>query len=872
MGDSYIFVEKEGTGYRRKFLMNNDWQVINSSEAKDRPERHSLPGYDTRDWDHCHMPQTPLGLLQSSGKVRDPFFGDNLLKLDGMVYKTRGLFCNEEMPESSPYRSSWYFRKEFYLEKIDHSKKVWLCFNGINYSANLWINGKLFKKKHEFKGTFRRFSFDVTDKITFSAKNVVELEIFPPSPLDLSISWADWNPYPPDKNMGIWQDVYLLVTGNIRLDSAVIFPTLSESMDEATLEVRVFASNAGSSPVKFSLLARIEGAGCQIRIEKAVTLDAKERKEIVLDKTAFDDLILKEPRLWWPSQFGEPYLYKMRLSAIEDDGISDVEDINFGINEIRSELNGEGNLLLKVNRKPVLVLGAEWTPDLFLRRDDKKLEDQILLAKDIGLNTIRLEGKLDSDCLFDLTDRHGILVIAGWNCGDIWEKWDKWTSDNINVAVASLEDQLLRLRMHPSVAIWMNGSDFHPPAEIESKYLDIEKRVGWNKPIVSSATSATSTISGATGVKMPGPYDYVPPHYWYEATEIGGAKGFITETCPGASLPLSEEIRRFIPEDKLWPPNTVWDLHCGLNEFHDISRFRYVIANRFGEPEGLEDFLWKSQVAMYETERAMFEAYVRNRYHSTGVIHWMLNSSWPNFIWHLYSYYLIGNSSYFAVKKAVERLHVQFCYDDDSVIVVNRTNTRYSNLEVEAKIITTDSATVDTIISHIDVNKDSNAEAFRIDRKKYFDDVVFVNLLLKDPFGAVISRNLYWLTMNNDVLDYSKTQFFHTPVKEFADFTKLTTLKRITIDASYVIEKQDNWTAMSINLKNNSKGLGLLARIRLLNRENLKELSPVYYSDNYITLLPGDLVTITATFETGLISSAGVSLAVDGFNVNEIQM
>ncbi|MCL4451360.1 MAG: hypothetical protein M1327_01875 [Candidatus Thermoplasmatota archaeon] len=872
MSESFIFVEKEGIEYRRKFLMNDNWQVINSSELQDKPENHSLPGYDTRDWNHCDMPQTSLGSLVSSGKAKDPFFGDNLLKLAGMVYKTRGLFCNEEMPESSPYRNSWYFRKEFKLDRTDQSKKVWLCFNGINYSANLWINGKLVKEKHEFKGTFRRFSFDITDKITFSEENVVELEIFPPSPLDLSISWADWNPYPPDKNMGIWQDVYILVTGNIRLDSAVAFPTLSESMDEATLEVRVFASNAGLSPVKFNLLARIEGAGFQIRIEKTVTLDAKERKEIALDKSEFSELILREPRLWWPSQFGEPYLYKMSISAIDSEGISDVEVINFGINEIKSELNSEGNLLLKVNRKPVLVLGAEWTPELFLRRDDKKLEDQILLAKDIGLNTIRLEGKLDSDYLFELTDRHGILVIAGWNCGDVWEKWDKWDGDNVNVAVRSLEDQLLRLRMHPSVAIWMNGSDFHPPAEIESKYLDIEKKVGWNKPIVSSATSAASSISGPTGVKMPGPYDYVPPHYWYEATDLGGAKGFITETCPGVSLPLSEEIRRFIPEDKLWPPNNVWDLHCGLNEFHDISRFRYAIANRFGEPVGLDDFLWKSQVAMYETERAMFEAYVRNRYYSTGVIHWMLNSSWPNFIWHLYSYYLIGNSSYFAVKKALERLHVQFCYDDNSVIVVNRTNTRYHDLKVEAKIITTGSATIDTIVSNIDVNEDSNAEAFRIDRKKYIEEVVFVNLLLKDRFGVVISRNLYWLAMNNDVLDYPETQFFHTPVKDFADLTKLTSLQRINIDASYITEIHGDCTAMSINLKNNSKGLGLLTRVRLLDRENLMELSPVYYSDNYITMLPGDLVTVTAKFETGLISSSGLSMAIDGFNVNEIQM
>ena len=872
MNNPYIFIKEEGIEYRRKFLLNKDWQIINSSKIEDLPEKHSLPGYDTNYWNHSDIPQTALGSLVDSGRVNDPYFGNNLLGLAGIAYKQRGLFCNEEMPESSPYRNSWYFRKEFYLEKIGHSKRIWLCFDGINYSANLWINGTLFRSKEEFKGTFRRFCFDVSEEMKLSRRNVIELEIFPPSPTDLSISWADWNPYPPDKNMGIWQDVYLLATGNIRLENAAVFSKLNDSMNQAALEVRVFAYNGNTEQSKFSLIARIEGDGCKIQIERPVILNPKERKEIVLNKDEFSELTLNEPRLWWPSHYGEPYLYKLSLFSVEDDGISDAEVLKFGVNEIKSELNDEGNFLLKVNRMPFLVLGAEWTPDLLLRRDNKKLEDQLVLAKDIGLNAIRLEGKLDSDYLFELTDRLGILVIAGWNCGDIWEKWDKWSEDHVNVALHSLEDQLLRLRKHPSIATWMNGSDFHPPAEIENKYLNIAKNVGWNKPITSSATAAVSSVSGPTGVKMPGPYDYVPPHYWYEATNLGGAKGFITETCPGPSLPLEEEIRRFIPDNKLWPPNDVWDIHCGLNEFHDISRFIYSVNNRFGKSTELRDFLWKSQAAMYETERAMFEAYVRNRYSSTGVIHWMLNSSWPNLIWHLYSYYLIGNSSYFAVKKALEPLHVQYCYDDKFVTVINRTNVRYPDLEVEAKILNSNSTVLDVISTHVSVDGDHNAQAFNIDREGYDDDVIFVNLLLKDKTGAVVSRNLYWLPRKNDVLDYPNTQFFHTPIKDFADLSKLAVLQKVTIEASYVTERKDNWTVMSINLRNTAKEMAILTRIRLLDTENLKEVSPVFYSDNFVTLVPGDPLTVKAVFKTKLISSSGISLAVDGFNVNEIRI
>lgn len=872
MDNSYISVERKGIEYRRKFVMNDDWQIINSYEIEDSPEKHSLPGYDTSTWNHSDIPQTALGSLLVSGRVKDPYFGDNFLGLAGMDYKQRGLFCNEEMPESSPYRNSWYFRKEFYLEKIYHEKKLWLCFNGINYSANLWINGSLFKSKEEFKGTFRRFCFDVSEVMKSSVKNVIELEIFPPSPTDLSISWADWNPYPPDKNMGIWQDVFLLVTGDIRLENAVAFSSLNESMSQASLEVRVFAYNANINPTKFSLIAMIEGDGCKIQIKKPISLGPKERKEIYLDKEEFSELVLNEPRLWWPSHYGEPYLYKLSLFAVEEDGISDSEVLKFGINEIKSELNKDGNLLLKVNRKPFLILGAEWTPDLLLRRDNQKLEDQIILARDAGLNAIRLEGKLDSDYLFELTDQLGVLVIAGWNCGDIWEKWDKWSEDNVNVAVHSLEDQLLRLRKHASIAMWMNGSDFHPPVEIETKYIKVEKNVGWNKPIVSSATAAESSVSGPTGVKMPGPYDYVPPHYWYEATNLGGAKGFITETCPGASLPSEEEIGRFIPENKLWPPNSVWDIHCGLNEFHDISRFIFAVDSRFGKSADLKDFLWKSQAAMFETERAMFEAYVRNRYSSTGVIQWMLNSSWPNLIWHLYSYYLIANSSFFAVKKALEPLHVQFCYDDNFVTVINRTNIKYSDLEVEAKILNDKSTVLNVFSSHVSIDQDQNAKAFKIEREAYDDDIIFLNLLLKEKTGAVVSRNQYWLPKKYDVLDYSKTQFFHTPIKDFADLSKLADLQKVTIETSYVVEREDNWTILSINLKNSAKEVAFLTRIRLLDKRNMKEVSPVFYSDNFVTLFSGDLLTIRATFKTKLLSSNGFTLAIDGFNVSEIQI
>jgi exo-1,4-beta-D-glucosaminidase len=867
MAPKRIVLSVDKNALRRKYLLNEGWDVINSAKVKNPVEKQSLPSYDTKDWNHCDLPQTAFASEVSSGSIKDPFFADNLLKCEGMVYKTKPLFCNEDMPESSPYRNPWYFRKEFILDKIPPQRRIWLCFDGINYSANLWINGKLFKTKDEFKGAFRRFCFDVTEVMEVSERNVIELEIFPPSPNDLSIAWADWNPYPPDKNMGIWQDVYLLVTGDIKLDSSCVLSRVDTDKDDAQLTIRVYVTNSAKEERLVNLLCRIEGDGRVIDVEKAFTLQGMERKEIVLSSNEYPQLRLKSPRLWWPHDYGEPFLYTLTTFALSNGELSDSEKINFGICEVTSLINEEGNLLLKVNGRPVIVLGGGFAPDLFLRRDYEKLRAQFTLTKEMGLNAIRLEGKLVDDHFFDLADKEGIMVIAGWNCGDAWEKWEKWTSETVDIALKSLEDQLLRLRKHPSVIMWMNGSDFHPPEQIEKKYLEIEKKVGWNRPIVSSATAAPSNVSGPTGVKMPGPYDYVPPNYWYEATNLGGAKGFLTEGGPGPSLPLKEELLKFIPEDKLWPINKVWDFHCGLGSFYDISRFYKALGNRYGPPKGVDDFLWKAQLSMYETERAMFEAFVRNRYSSTGVIHWMLNNSWPCLIWHLFSYYLIGNASYFAIKKALEKLHIQYCYDDDSIVVVNRTNMQYDDLKVDIKMFDINFNLIESFTQRISVGKDSNVKVLDLSKEKYNEEIIFLYLLLKDVTDTVISRNFYWLPKRKDVLDYPKTEFYHTPIKEFASLCAIERINRVQLDFGYTLRMLGNWAELSINILNNTDKAALLTRIRILDKLTGEEISPVYFSENFVCLVAREKITVNAKIETRLIPPTGVKVAIDGYNV-----
>ena len=149
--------------------------------------------------------------------------------------------------------------------------------------------------------------------------------------------------------------------------------------------------------------------------------------------------------------------------------------------------------------------------------------------------------------------------MAGWCCCDFWERWAKWQPQDFDIAKASLQDQIYRLRSHPSLVMWLNGSDNPPPPDVEEMYLDVEKQLMWPNPTVSSATAKPASFTGDSGVKMTGPYEYIAPSYWQTdpaATPphscnqggCGGAYGFNTETSMGPAVPPIESMRAMLAQ------------------------------------------------------------------------------------------------------------------------------------------------------------------------------------------------------------------------------------------------------------------------------------------------------------------------------------
>jgi exo-1,4-beta-D-glucosaminidase len=599
-----------------------------------------------------------------------------------------------------------------------------------------------------------------------------------------------------------------------------------------------------------------------------VDLAGGESKIVRFTPDQFAQLKLAHPRLWWPYQMGTPNLYTAKLSFEIGSQVSDSASVTFGIREVTSALTDKGYLLFTVNGRKVLIRGAAWAPDLLFRWSSSRLDADLAYVRDMGMNTIRLEGRLDRDEFFEKTDQLGILVMPGWTCCDAWEKWKNWKGDQNKVAAASLRDQITRLRNHPSVFVWLNGSDNPPPAAVEKVYLAIEKELEWPNPIVSSAGDTSTTVTGSSGVKMTGPYEYVPPVYWLADTKAGGAYGYNTETSPGPAIPPRESLERFIPKEHLWPIGDVWNFHSGGERFTTVNVFTDGLNRRYGQATSLDDYERKAQAMTYDGQRAMFEAYARNKYTATGVIQWMLDNAWPSLIWHLYDYYLVPAGGYFGTKKACEPVHVQYSYDDNSVAVINGTYATLKGLKVSAKIFNLDATEKASREATLDFPPDSSTKALDLPKVDGLSTTYFLKLELLDAADTLVSENFYWLSTKLDTLDWAKKKdTVYTPQKEFADLTGLSSLPQVPLSLSAIETSAGKMDTIHVAVKNRSSTVAFMVHLRLTHRQGGDDVAPIFWSENYFSLLPGEERRVTGTYDLSILEGKAATLVLDGFNV-----
>ena len=848
------------------------WTLQSSGKIDQTGEVISKLSFEPRNWYHVAVPTTVVAALVKNKALPDPFYGMNLRTFPGVTYPVGANFSNLPMDPDSPYTASWWYRKTFTLPGLDKGKTIWLNFRGINYRANIWLNGKQIAKSDDVAGAWRTYEFNITDTAKPGAENVLAVQAFAPTETDLAITFVDWNPAPPDKNMGLWREVYLTTSGPVSLR----YPAVVSHVDtdgNAKLTVTAKLKNATTQSIKGTLKGSIEN----VEFSQDVELAPNETKDVAFEPDQYSQLNFTKPRLWWPAQMGKPHLYPLAMEFDVDGKVSDRDQIHFGIREIVSEVDANKSRAFSINGKKILIRGGGWSPDMMLRENSERLHDEFRYVKDMGLNTIRLEGKLETEEFFNLADREGILIMAGWCCCDHWEHWGKWKPQDFDIAKASLESQIYRLRSHPSLVMWLNGSDNPPPPDVEQAYLDVEKRLRFPDPTLSSASGAPTTITGESGVKMSGPYEYIAPSYWTEDTlgsankcklgQCGGAHGFNTETSPGPAVPPIETIRAMLPKDHQWPIDDWWNFHAGGGEFKDIHVYTDAITTRYGKTDTLEDYTLKAQLMNYEGVRAMFEAYSRNKYISTGVIQWMLNNAWPSMIWHLYDWYLRPAGGYFGAKRAMEPLHPIYGYDDRSVWVVSSQYNDAKGLKLTTKVYNLDMAEKFSQESSVDAAADSTQKIMTLPALPDASPVYFLVLRLEDSIGQIVGSNFYWLSTKQESLDWEKSNWYMTPTASFADYTALSQLPKVKLNVTSHSQPKGNETLTHVTLENPGKSLAFFVRLKVSKSSGGDEILPVLWQDNYISLLPGEKREITATYRTSALGAAKPHVEVSGWNV-----
>ncbi len=833
------------------------WYIQSSEKVKGAGAQISSSGFDIQNWYPAVVPSTVLGTLVQNDVYRDIFFGRNL----------------KNVPEA-PFRTSWWYRREFLVEggfapgprekegrgapgqKKDDEKSppepgpttVTLEFDGVNYRANVWVNGRQIADAKELYGAFRRFEYDITKVAPPGQKAVLAVEVFPPAPGEPTIGFVDWSPAPPDRNMGLFRQVRIRTSGPVALRAPVVRTKLNlETLAEARLTVSAEVRNTTDAKVKAKIEGRIESA----RFSREIELEPRAVKTVVFTPEEFPDLVLAKPRVWWTHDLGKPELYGLFLSCYADGKPSDAAAVRFGVREVEDYVNEQGWRGYKLNGRKILIRSGGWSDDLLLDVKPRKLEAELLYAVQANLNSLRLEGFWGtSPAFYDLCDRLGLLLLVGWSCQ--WE-WDSYlgkpvdevyggiTSDaDIELIAKSWRDQVRWLRNHPSILVWLMASDLVPAPKLEEAFRKILAEDDPTRPVLASAGDKTSPVSGRTRVKMNGPYDYVPPNYWYLDTKRGGAFGFNTETGPGPEVPPAEAMRRMIPEDELWPIGEAWAFHTSRGRFKDLARYTAAMTARLGAARDLEDYCAKAQYLNFEGMRAMFEAFVANKHQATGVVQWMYNSAWPKVWWQLYDYSLLPTGAFYGARQAGEPRHILFNYGTRDVLAVNNGREPAAKLQASIRVLGLDMRTLYARTIAFDLGPDEvkKLETIPADLPGAAP-TYFLDLRITDK-DKPVSTNFYALSTRPDVLDEQAAEWYVTPAKEYADLTALAALPRAEVRAKEKFKVRGNGTEVRVELENPSANLAFMVELRIVGSLSGRSALPVFLEDNYFALLPGE--------------------------------
>ncbi len=819
------------------------WQLQDAAKVAQTGAEISTVGFKSGSWYKATVPGTVLTTLVNNRVYPEPLYGENNRP--------------EIIPESLS-RTSWWYRATIAVPRAYKGRRVWLNFDGINYAAEVWVNGA---QAGTIRGAFIRGIFDVTDHVTPGKKAVVAVHVSPqPHPgvshehtlragigpnggesaIDgptflSSIGW-DWLPAIRDRETGIWQKVFLSATGPVTVKDPLVTTDLPlPRTDSSDVAVQATVENVTDQPVKGVLEGEIE----KIHFSKEVELAAHSKQTVSFDAKNTPALHLDHPRLWWPNGYGEPNLYNLHLQFESGREVSDATDVSFGVRKIGYSVPGSDTLTISVNGVPVFIRGGDWGLDEGLKRIPReRLETAIRLHRLANLNLIRnWVGQSTSEDFYELCDKYGILV------------WDEFFQPNpgdgpnpadLDTYVANVRDKILRFRNHPSIMLWCARNEGNPPPQIDAA---LRKVLAELEPMRRYQPSSTD----GGGVRSHGPYSWRAPREFYRVTD----DYFKTETGT-VSIPTLESIRGMMPKKDWETINDDWAEHDFAKGNSGSDTYPAVIAARYGAITNLADFVRKGQLANYEAFRAMYEGRSAGLFHpNTAVITWMSHPAQPSFVWQIYHYDFEPMSSYFAARHAAEQRHIQFNEADGQVQVIDNLPAPL-NGTAHVAVYNLDGRLAYEHEITVKAAPETATNLGTIDFPAALSAVHFIRLELRDAAGELVSSNFYW----------------HALPDHPDDLTALDKLPKVTLTAK--IEQAagavDGRRSLRVALTNPSKYIALMAHLQL-RRKSGERVLPVYYSDNYVSLIPGETKTITIEAAENDFNGEDALVTVDGWNV-----
>ncbi len=839
-----------------QYYLHSNWKLCKSTIVNDTGINISKPGYPINNWMDAVVPGTVLTSLIKNSVFSDPYFDYNFLNIPDISTAGRD------------YYTYWY-RLPFLVPDTMKGKTIWLNLRGINYTAEIYLNGNVVSPG--YKGMFLRRAFDITDFVTNSDTNYLAIKIYPPDhpgipslaimgkdagsfsnggngeigrdvTMQYTLGW-DWTRPIPDRNTGIWDKIYLISTSSISISDAQVITDLKlPDTTKANIFINVWLKNNSEKQVTGKLYATINGKTGSFTISKDTSIDSAQSIKVSLTPAEFGSLSISNPALWWPNGYGNQNLYNLNVNfKIGDTLISDSSVVNFGVRKFQFSYNPE--IVVSVNGKKVLCKGGNWVcTDALLRFSNDRYDKELYMHKQANLTMIRVWGGgiTERPEFYDYCDKYGILVMQDfWITGDCNGRWHdpqgRAYPDDHSLFVKSVVDNVKMLRNHASLCIWVGGNEQTMPDDIQTIVVDSIMPL-MDTTHVFIPTSATNGIHGG------GPYGYTNESDYFNYI----AGGFTTEVGTYAFAPYESLSTMFTTDHLLWPfdetDGDAWQYHFAIYPNTGYTTYENRI-NSYGSSNDLKEFSYKAQIVNYNAYRAIFEAWNQQLWNTgSGVLLWKSQDCWPSLIWQLYDWYLLQNGGYFGSQRACESIHIQM-NPSNKIYLVNNTQSKLTNLTVKYNVYNLKGKLTNLTDSVTKFSIGANT-SLGVKTLKFASDSNYIVRLILSRLNKTISENYYY----------------------WGNLTMLNALTKNSPDIN-IISKDTLGDRFLVNadIKNDSAVPIAYVRLKLIDKTTNQLILPAYYSDNYFFVMPGETKHVTVEAYLNNINN-DVDLIAETFN------